>query len=172
MRCPDPVPLPPLWRKKSGGTGSPRIPPDLSYCSVLLFCVIRYSGFPDHIDLDLSRIFQLGLHLLRDFSGHQNHIVIADLFRYDHDTYLASCLDRKGLIHSLEGIGDILRITEGDLAPIPCLKDEINNCSRANECITLPFWQGLDKVIKDYVESVTIQDLIDHANMQVNNYSI
>ena len=33
-------------------------------------------------------------------------------------------------------------------------------------------WQGLDKVIKDYVESVTIQDLIDHANMQVNNYSI
>mgnify|MGYP003200673185 CR=1 FL=1 len=44
--------------------------------------------------------------------------------------------------------------------------------SRANECITLPFWQGLDKVIKDYVESVTIQDLIDHANMQVNNYSI
>ncbi|MFQ7172272.1 MAG: hypothetical protein ACLRQF_09415 [Thomasclavelia ramosa] len=52
------------------------------------------------------------------------------------------------------------------------MKDEINNCSRANECITLPFWQGLDKVIKDYVESVTIQDLIDHANMQVNNYSI
>ena len=100
---------------------------------------------------------------------------------------IISLLNKAGYLQSLRGnaggyrlskkpeeciIGDILRITEGDLAPIPCLKDEINNCSRANECITLPFWQGLDKVIKYYVESVTIQDLIDHANMQVNNYSI
>ena len=100
---------------------------------------------------------------------------------------IISLLNKAGYLQSLRGnsggyrltkrpdeyiIGDILRITEGDLAPIACLKDHINHCSRSNECITLPFWQGLDKVIKEYVDSVTLQDLIDQANNQVNNYSI
>ena len=108
--------------------------------------------------------------------------VILDIAMHDDGKYipLKDIAKRQDLtvkyleqiISLLNKAGYFLRITEGDLAPIPCLKDEINNCSRANECITLPFWQGLDKVIKDYVESVTIQDLIDHANMQVNNYSI
>ena len=100
---------------------------------------------------------------------------------------IISLLNKAGYLQSLRGnsggyrltkrpdeyiIGDILRITEGDLAPIACLKDHINHCSRSNVCITLPFWQGLDKVIKEYVDSVTLQDLIDQANNQVNNYSI
>ena len=100
---------------------------------------------------------------------------------------IISLLNKAGYLQSLRGnsggyrltkrpdeyiIGDILRITEGDLAPIACLKDHIKHCSRNNECITLPFWQGLDKVIKEYVDSVTLQDLIDQANNQVNNYSI
>lgn len=100
---------------------------------------------------------------------------------------IISLLNKAGYLQSLRGnsggyrltkrpdqyiIGDILRITEGDLAPVACLKDHNNHCSRSNECITLPFWQGLDKVIKEYVDSVTLQDLIDQANNQVNNYSI
>lgn len=100
---------------------------------------------------------------------------------------IISLLNKAGYLQSLRGnaggyrltkkpdecvVGDILRITEGDLAPIPCLKDEVNSCNRANECFTLPFWQGLDKVIKEYVDSVTLQDLIDQGNTLVNNYSI
>ncbi len=36
-------------------------------------------------------------------------------------------------------VGDILRITEGSLAPVACLEHEPIDCARANECITLDF---------------------------------
>lgn len=100
---------------------------------------------------------------------------------------IISLLNKAGYLQSLRGntggyrltkrpneyiVGDILRITEGDLATIACLKENNNYCLRSNECITLSFWQGLDKVIKEYVDSVTLQDLINQANNQVNNYSI
>lgn len=58
-------------------------------------------------------------------------------------------------------LGDILRTTEGSLAPIACLEDEVNQCPRKSVCPTLSFWEGLDKVISDYVDSVTLQDLVD-----------
>lgn len=57
-------------------------------------------------------------------------------------------------------VGDILRASEGDLAPIGCLEDETNSCDRKDKCITLPFWEGLDKVINDYVDSKTLADII------------
>ena len=40
-------------------------------------------------------------------------------------------------------IGDILRLTEGTLAPVSCLKDDAEPCGRAELCCTLPVWQRL-----------------------------
>ena len=57
-------------------------------------------------------------------------------------------------------IGDILRLTEGDLAPVACLECGAAPCSRAAECRTLPLWQELDKRINDYLNSVTLQDFV------------
>jgi len=57
-------------------------------------------------------------------------------------------------------VGDILRITEGNLAPVACLEDEINGCLRYNKCKTIDFWQGLYNVVNDYVDSVTLADLL------------
>jgi Rrf2 family protein len=57
--------------------------------------------------------------------------------------------------------GQILRIMEGSLAPVVCLEDEENQCTRKSICPTLTFWKGLDKVIGDYVDSITLQDLCD-----------
>lgn len=56
-------------------------------------------------------------------------------------------------------IGDILRATEGDLAPIMCLIEE-GTCDKKEDCITYTFWEGLDKVINDYVDSKTLEDII------------
>lgn len=56
-------------------------------------------------------------------------------------------------------IGDILRATEGDLAPIYCLTDE-GNCNKKQDCRTYSFWKGLDDVINEYVDSKTLEDLI------------
>ena len=56
-------------------------------------------------------------------------------------------------------IGDILRASEGDLAPIMCLSED-GECNKKGDCKTLFFWEGLDKVINDYIDSVTLADFI------------
>ena len=55
-------------------------------------------------------------------------------------------------------VGDILRKTEGDLAPIACVNGE--ECGKRENCKTFKFWQGLDNVINEYVDSKTFADLI------------
>ena len=59
--------------------------------------------------------------------------------------------------------GEILRVTEGDLCPVSCLQYPVNECPRASEWITLPLWEGLYKTINDYLDSVTLQDIIDRS---------
>ena len=58
-------------------------------------------------------------------------------------------------------VGSILRLTEESLAPVSCLEADAETCQRAGSCRTLALWQGLDKVIYDYLESVTIADLME-----------
>ena len=55
---------------------------------------------------------------------------------------------------------DILRLTEGDLAPVACLECDAKPCARTAECRTLPMWNRLNTVINEYLDSVKIADLI------------
>ena len=57
-------------------------------------------------------------------------------------------------------VGAILRLTEASLAPVSCLGPGAAVCARAAECRTLHMWQGLDKVINEYLDNVTIADLM------------
>ena len=57
-------------------------------------------------------------------------------------------------------LSEILRATEGSLAPVSCLETEDNPCDRCADCATLPIWQGLDKVVNDYLSSITLQDVL------------
>lgn len=66
-------------------------------------------------------------------------------------------------------VGDILRITEGSLAPVVCLEHEPVDCPRVDECITLSFWRGLYDTINNYVDSVTLEDLVNNGTL---NFSI
>lgn len=56
-------------------------------------------------------------------------------------------------------VGSILRLTEDSLAPVACLEPGATACAKAAECRTLSMWQGLDKVINDYLNQITIADL-------------
>ncbi len=56
-------------------------------------------------------------------------------------------------------VGDILRATEGDLAPTYCLTED-GECDRQKGCKTYSFWKGLDNVINEYIDSKTLEDLI------------
>ena len=58
-------------------------------------------------------------------------------------------------------ISDILRLTEGDLAPVACLQSESAPCARAAECRTLSVWEGYYKLTRDYFSGVTLADLMN-----------
>ena len=58
-------------------------------------------------------------------------------------------------------VGDILRVAEGSIAPVSCVKSGESECPNADNCLTLPLWKELDRVMNDYLESVTLADLIN-----------
>ena len=61
-------------------------------------------------------------------------------------------------------VGQILRITERGLHPVACLEDEPNQCKRSGFCKTLPIWKGLQDVIDEYLDGITLQDILDNFN--------
>ncbi len=81
---------------------------------------------------------------------------------------IAAVLTKAGFISSSRGknggyrltrkpeeysVGEILRQTEGSLAPVSCLE---SGCPNSDGCITLPLWAGLDRRIDDYLNGVTL----------------
>ena len=70
-------------------------------------------------------------------------------------------------------VGLILRLTEGSLAPVSCLEQEPNQCERCAECPTLFVWEGLNKLISEYLDGITLQDILDKQKESYsNNYII
>lgn len=67
-------------------------------------------------------------------------------------------------------VGDILRITEGSLAPVACLENE-DQCARSADCLTQPVWKGLYDAICNYLDSITLQDILD-SQKSADNYVI
>lgn len=106
------------------------------------------------------------------------------------DKYLEqiiSTLNKAGYVKSIRGpqggylltrkpekytVGMILRLTEGSLAPVACLEDEVNSCTRQDGCVTLRLWQMLDKAISDIVDKVTLADLVEWQDQISDNYVI
>ena len=58
-------------------------------------------------------------------------------------------------------VGDILRLTEGTLAPVACIEETDCKCDRSFECRTRPMWNELDKLISEYLDGITIADLME-----------
>lgn len=57
-------------------------------------------------------------------------------------------------------VGEILRVTAGSLSPLACVEGPEMECPRAGDCVTMPFWAGLDRVINEYADQVTLADLV------------
>lgn len=68
-------------------------------------------------------------------------------------------------------VGSILRLTEESLAPVSCLREGAAPCPRMTDCRTLPLWNGLDKVISEYLDSFTLADLMK-SGQPGDNYII
>ena len=84
-------------------------------------------------------------------------------------------LSKAGLLDGVHGKGggyrlnrspeeitvlEILQTTEGDLAPIACLDKGAEPCARASECRTLPMWEKLYALIRDYFDGISLADLM------------
>lgn len=57
-------------------------------------------------------------------------------------------------------VGDILRLTEGNLAPVSCLECSSEACPKADTCYTRPMWVNLHKMINEYFDGITLADLM------------
>ena len=68
-------------------------------------------------------------------------------------------------------VAEILRLTEESLAPVACLEPGAASCERKGECRTLPLWQGLGKLIDNYLENYSLADLL-HTDDQGYDYVI
>lgn len=67
-------------------------------------------------------------------------------------------------------VGEILRLTEGDLAPVACLECGAKPCERAGECRTLPMWSEFNRIINQYFDGISLADLLTQD--VAHNYSI
>lgn len=65
--------------------------------------------------------------------------------------------------------GDVLRAAEGTTAPVACaaLEDDGVGCPRESECSTIAFWSGLDNVIEDYVDNVSLASLVEESMLEL-----
>jgi len=64
---------------------------------------------------------------------------------------------------------DIVCLSEGPLHAVSCLGSPENLCARRDFCIALPAWAGLERVVREYLESVTLQQLMDQTGAQPQN---
>lgn len=89
-------------------------------------------------------------------------------------------LSRNGLIEGVHGrgggyrlsrapqaytAGEVLRLTEGELAPVSCLTSDAAPCTRRADCKTAPMWQQFYHLTNTYFDSITLADLLDGGAM-------
>ena len=133
------------------------------------------------------------LRVLIDMAEHQSdgYVPLKEIAQRQEisEKYLESIvktLVRDGVLTGLRGKGggyrlsrspdrirvwDILNLMEGSLAPVTCLEEGTAKCLRMADCRTLDMWRGLYRVIGDYLQNYTIEDLM-HREEPGNDYVI
>lgn len=100
---------------------------------------------------------------------------------------IISLLNKAGFVRSIRGaqggyvltkslnqytVGDILRLTEGNLSPVDCVYDNGGSCERGNECITKRVWKQINDAVNNVVDNITLEDMVSWQAETINDYSI
>lgn len=119
--------------------------------------------------IDLAQHYNEGFIALKDISKRQN-------VSKKYLEQIVPFLNRNNLLNANKGhmggyqlakhpseitVRVIFESAEGSLAPVSCMDNNPNLCENYEGCITLPIYQGLYKVITDYLDGITLQDVID-----------
>ena len=128
--------------------------------------------------VDLAEHRQDGYVALKDIASRQN-------ISKKYLEQIVALLNRPDILRTVRGaqggymlartpdnytVAEILKIAEGSLAPIPNLDDPAEAAAAADAQL-LPIWQGLYTVVNDYLEGITLQDILDRR-MESYDYSI
>ena len=112
--------------------------------------------------------------------GKENYVSLKDVAKRQNISMkylemIVSVLNKGNMVKSQRGkaggyqlskmpseytVGEIIQLTEKTLAPVMCLEENADTCQRAGECMTLPLWKKLDSMINGYLNSVTLEDVI------------
>ncbi len=132
--------------------------------------------------MKISTKGRYGLRVMLDLAvyGKENFVSLTDVAHRQEVSLkylesIISSLKNSGLVKSSRGksggykltkipadytVGEILKAAEGNLAPVSCL-GEGASCPHADGCLSLPVWEGLDKVIDEYLENITLEQVIN-----------
>ena len=69
-------------------------------------------------------------------------------------------------------VGQVLRLAEGGLCPVPCLEDSPSRCEQSGSCNTRSIWRGLQEVVETYLDGITLQRILDDQNGVADEYYI
>ncbi len=145
--------------------------------------------------MKISTKGRYALRMLLDLAEHQNegYIALKDIAKHQNISkkYLEQIIpifNKTNFLKANRGyqggyklakspeqytVGEILRLTEGNLSPVPCLDQDPIECERSGYCATLPVWQGLYRVINEYLDGITLQDILDQQKERyANDYVI
>lgn len=118
------------------------------------------------------------LRVLLDLAEHDGYVPMRDVaarqeISLKYLEQILPALSKNGMIEGVQGrgyrlvrapeecrIGDILRLTEGDLAPVACLETGKTPCARACECRTYPLWVEFYRTVNDFFDGKTLADLM------------
>lgn len=90
-------------------------------------------------------------------------------------------LSRAGLVKSARGaqggymlakepqeytVGEILRLLEGNLAPVACVDDTKEACTRVDECVTMEVWREIKDAVNKVVDNITLADLVEQQRQK------
>ena len=135
--------------------------------------------------MKISTRGRYAIRVMLDLAEHNNgeYIPLMDIAKRQEisEKYLesiVSVLSKQKFVKALRGkcggyrlvrtpaeytIGSILRITEGSMAPVACLDDHPNQCERASSCKTLQMWEGFYKLLNEYFDGITLEDLLEQS---------
>ena len=118
--------------------------------------------------IDIAENQDAGFVALKDIAGRQE---ISKKYLEQIALHLSQC----GMLRAVRGyqggyklarpardytVAQILSAVEGSMAPVTCLEDYENTCPRRAECKSLPVWMGLEKVIDNYLNDITLEDIV------------
>ena len=135
------------------------------WCNIVISSKGRYAL---RVMVDLAEHGGDGYVSMRDVARRQE---ISDKYAGQ----IMTLLSRAGLVDGVTGkgggyrlcrepgeytVGEILRLTEGELAPVACLSEGAPPCPRASYCRTLPMWRDYCRMTNEFFDGVTVADLI------------